>query len=64
MRSGGGHSHPTHLNVEEAIALAGEIGAERTFLTHLTHRLTHAALLERLPAGIEPAYDGLEIEVE
>ncbi len=59
-----GHSHPTHLNVEEAIEVARAIGAERTFLTHLTHRLTHATLLERLPPGIEPAYDGLEIEVE
>ncbi len=58
-----GNPHPTHLNVQEAVALARELGAERTFLTHLTHRLSHSDLAARLPAGIEPAYDGLEVQV-
>jgi len=58
-----GHHHPTHFNVEEAIDVARTIGAERTLLTHLTHRVRHAELAARLPAGIEPAYDGLEVEV-
>lgn len=54
--------HPTHLSIPEAIAVARSIGAERTFLTHLTHRTAHAALARRLPDGIEPAYDGLSVE--
>lgn len=58
-----GHPHPTHLNVEEAVEVARALGAERTYLTHLTHRLRHADLLARLPAGVEPAYDGLEIDI-
>ncbi|MBI4409500.1 MAG: MBL fold metallo-hydrolase [Gemmatimonadetes bacterium] len=58
-----GRTHPSHFTVEEAVAVAQEIGAERTFLTHLTHRLRHADLLDRLPAGIEPAYDGLVIQI-
>lgn len=58
-----GNPHPTHLNVEEAVEIAREVGAERTFLTHLTHRLGHAALSERLPAGVQPAYDGLVIDI-
>ena len=53
--------HPTHLSIPEAIALAARIGARRTYLTHLTHRHPHRALAARLPAGIEPAYDGLSI---
>jgi phosphoribosyl 1,2-cyclic phosphate phosphodiesterase len=53
--------HPTHLSIPEAIELASAIGARRTFLTHLTHRHTHRALEERLPAGVSPAYDGLVI---
>ncbi len=53
--------HPTHLSIPEAIAVAQAIGAERTVLTHLTHRTAHADLAARLPAGIEPAYDGLRI---
>jgi phosphoribosyl 1,2-cyclic phosphate phosphodiesterase len=58
-----GRTHPSHFNVEEAVEAARSVGARRTFLTHLTHRVTHAELLERLPPGVEPAYDGLTIEV-
>jgi phosphoribosyl 1,2-cyclic phosphate phosphodiesterase len=53
--------HPTHLSIPEAIEVAQAIGAGRTLLTHLTHRTSHAALAARLPAGIEPAYDGLTV---
>lgn len=58
-----GRPHPTHFTVEEAVETARDIGAERTYLTHLTHRVRHAELLERLPRGVEPAYDGLVVEV-
>lgn len=58
-----GNPHPTHLNVEEAVELAREIGAERTFLTHITHRVRHAELERRLPPEVRPAYDGLVVEV-
>ncbi len=58
-----GRTHPTHLNIEEAVEIARAVGAESTYLTHLTHRVTHAELLEKLPAGIFPAYDGLEIQL-
>jgi len=55
--------HPTHLSVQDAIAVSAEIGAARTFLTHLTHDQSHTQLAAQLPPGIEPAYDGLEVEV-
>ncbi len=42
---------------------AQQIGARRTFLTHLTHETPHAELEAQLPAGIAPAYDGLAIDV-
>ena len=58
-----GKPHPTHFTVEEAVEAAREVGARRTYLTHLTHRVTHAELLDRLPEGVEPAYDGLTIQV-
>jgi phosphoribosyl 1,2-cyclic phosphate phosphodiesterase len=58
-----GKTHPSHFNVEEAVDAARTVGARRTLLTHLTHRVTHRELLDRLPAGVEPAYDGLTIEV-
>jgi len=55
--------HPTHLSIDEAVALASELGARRTFLTHLTHETAHAELLGRLPSGVVPAHDGLTVEV-
>ena len=58
-----GRPHPTHMTVEEAVDAARAIGAQRTYLTHLTHRLRHAELLDRLPRDIQPAYDGLVVEV-
>ena len=55
--------HPLHLSIPEAVAIALQLGARRTFLTHLTHETPHAELAASLPAGIAPAYDGLVIEV-
>ncbi len=55
--------HPTHLSIPEAIEVARAIGAEHTYLTHLTHETAHAALAAELPPGIAPAHDGLVLEV-
>lgn len=58
-----GNPHPAHFNVEEAVEAARRLGARRTFLTHLTHRVRHRELAERLPPGVRPAHDGLEVEL-
>lgn len=55
--------HPTHLSIAEAIDVARAVGAEQTWLTHLTHETGHAELAAALPVGIAPAYDGLVVEV-
>ena len=55
--------HPSHLSLSEAIAVATAVGAERTYLTHLTHENFHAELEAELPPGITPAFDGLTITV-
>ena len=55
--------HPSHMSIAEAIAVAQEIGAPRTLLTHLTHTSDHAQLAAELPAGIEPAFDGLRVKI-
>jgi phosphoribosyl 1,2-cyclic phosphate phosphodiesterase len=55
--------HPLHLSISEAVAAAREIGARRTFLTHLTHETSHTDLAATLPDGITPAFDGLVVEV-
>ena len=56
--------HPTHLSFPEAIEAAREIGAERTYLTHLTHDNFHADLEAELPRGIAPAFDGLTVRID
>jgi len=55
--------HPTHMSIPEAIETARALGARRTYLTHLTHETGHAELVEKLPPEIQPAYDGLTVEV-
>ena len=56
--------HPTHLSIPEAVRVARLIGAERTYLTHLTHNTLHADLEAELPRGISPAFDGLTVKVD
>lgn len=54
--------HHSHLSLQEAIDLAGRIGAKHTWLTHLSHTFPpHAQFCDVLPEGILPAYDGLTI---
>lgn len=56
--------HPTHLSIGEALAVAGKVGADRTYLTHLTHENFHADLEAELPRGVAPAFDGLVVKVD
>jgi phosphoribosyl 1,2-cyclic phosphate phosphodiesterase len=55
--------HPSHLSLPEALAVAKKIGADRTYLTHLTHDNFHADLEAELPSGVSPAFDGLTVTV-
>ncbi|TVR99203.1 MAG: MBL fold metallo-hydrolase [Rhodospirillales bacterium] len=56
--------HKTHCDVDKAIGWVRRIAPERTVLTHLGNDLDYEALAARLPAGMEPAYDGMELEAE
>ena len=51
--------HPSHMNVEEALAAAAEIAAPLTFLTHITHLMGHSDWEKKLPPHVRFAYDGL-----
>ena len=55
--------HPTHLNLEQCLAYIRQIAPRRAYLIHMCHDFLHAEWLEKLPAGVEPAYDGLELSV-
>lgn len=66
--------HSTHFNFLQALEVAGKIGAEHVWFTHLTHNSSHeetAAYMEEhrieFPGlatvkTLSPAYDGLVIE--
>lgn len=70
--------HPTHCTFVEALGYAERIGAEHTWITHVSHDLSHVQIREfldrrvpRFPAlarivaaggSVAPAYDGLELD--
>lgn len=57
-------SHISHLNLHEALSLTEQIAPKFTYLTHMSHEMgLHAELLKELPDGVEPAFDGLVIEI-
>lgn len=56
--------HPTHFNLEEALAFIDRVSPKQAYLTHLSHWLgTQNELETDLPASVQPAYDGLEFEI-
>jgi phosphoribosyl 1,2-cyclic phosphate phosphodiesterase len=55
--------HETHFHVERALAEAARIKADRTYFTHMCHRLGHAATNKTLPKNVRLAYDGLELKL-
>lgn len=54
--------HPTHMCVSEACAVADALRPSRTILTHLSHQVEHASMSQRLPPGVELAFDGMILE--
>ena len=56
--------HPSHFSLKQAVQWIARVGAKRAILTHMTSELDYAAMRRDLPAHIEPAYDGMVIEVE
>jgi phosphoribosyl 1,2-cyclic phosphate phosphodiesterase len=55
--------HASHFSLDQAVAAARRIGAGRTFFTHMSHDLGHAATCARLPEGMALAHDGLRLEI-
>ena len=56
--------HPTHLNLEEALAFVEELKPKRTYFTHISHKLGfHKEVEKLLPENVFLSYDGLQIQV-
>ncbi|HQS50995.1 MAG: MBL fold metallo-hydrolase [Sphingobacteriales bacterium 17-39-43] len=57
--------HISHFTLDEALQLAAEIGAKKTYITHISHNMgTHREVSKELPEGVFLAYDGLELLID
>lgn len=66
------HPHHSHFDLDEALEMADRIGAENTWLTHLSHTfpvynefckdLDRLCRERHIRSRVQPAYDGLVIE--
>jgi phosphoribosyl 1,2-cyclic phosphate phosphodiesterase len=55
--------HPTHPHLDLALDWIARLQPKRALLTHLDNSMDYDTLVDELPDGVEPAYDGLEIEL-
>lgn len=53
--------HHTHAHLAKVLEWVGRLKPARTILTHMSARLDYDALKAKLPAHIEPGYDGMII---
>ena len=57
-------AHTTHANVDQVVAWFEQLKPRRMVLTHMGYDVDWAWLKAKLPPGIEPAYDGLTLDVD
>lgn len=55
--------HPTHAHLALVLEWIARLRPRRAVLTHLGETLDYRRLAARLPAGVEPAHDGLVLAV-
>lgn len=56
--------HISHFTLKEGISLAAELGAPKTYFTHISHQMgTHEEVSKTLPAAVELAYDQLSFSL-
>ena len=55
-------AHPTHMNVDEALAFIEQIKPKRAFLTNMHIDIDYETLNNQLPDNVEAAYDGLQLQ--
>jgi phosphoribosyl 1,2-cyclic phosphate phosphodiesterase len=55
--------HPSHFSLQEALAWIERLAPKRAVLTHMHVPLDYAAVLAETPKNVEPAFDGMTIEI-
>jgi phosphoribosyl 1,2-cyclic phosphate phosphodiesterase len=56
--------HSSHFHLDLTLAWIDRIKPARAILTNMHSDLDYAELRARLPAHVEPAYDGMRVEFE
>ena len=55
--------HHAHFILPDILEIVSVLKPAQTYLTHMSHHMGfHEELLNKLPAGISPSYDSLEVE--
>ena len=58
------NEHISHISLSEAIGIATQIGATRTYFTHFSHDLgMHNDIQKTLPENMFLSYDKLELTI-
>lgn len=55
--------HPSHFSLEEALSWVERLGPRQALLTHMHIPLDYDTVLAETPAHVEPAYDGMTVEL-
>ena len=53
--------HPSHASLSEALEWIERLRPRRALLTHMDQSMDYRRLLDELPPGVEPAFDGQEV---
>ncbi len=54
---------PTHAHLELTLSWIAQVKPRRAILIHMNQLLDYETLKAQLPPGVEPAYDGMVVEV-
>ncbi len=56
--------HPSHLSMEQALGWIERFAPRHAILTHMHIPLDYETVMAETPSHVEPAYDGLRVEVD
>ena len=56
--------HPSHFNLDDALSWIGRFKPRRAVLTNLHSDLDYEALRTKLPDGVVPGYDGMQLTID
>ncbi|HKR24621.1 MAG TPA: MBL fold metallo-hydrolase [Allosphingosinicella sp.] len=55
--------HPTHPHLADTLEWIRTLAPKRAILTHMDNSMDYRTLCAELPAGVEPGYDGMEVDL-